>query len=227
MGMMKKRIKVIFIVAGLSAATLIPISSASAADAAVSCKPAKSTGHAPKKLDLPKIKKPFRDRTITLKTNCGNIVIATYGTKAPLTVISMSYLANRGYFDNSLCHRMVTNGIFIIQCGDPTASGSGGPQWTVPDENLPTGNVTDNLYPAGTVAMANSGPNTNGSQFFLVYADTTLGPSYTRWGKITKGLDILKYVAAQGVVGGRRPRPAPNPEGRVGGRRLRGHRQWQ
>ena len=101
MGMMNKRIKVIFVVVGLSAATLIPISTASAADAAVNCKPAKSTGHSPMKLDIPKIKKPFRDRTITLKTNCGNIVIAAYGTKAPLTVISMSYLANRGYFDNS------------------------------------------------------------------------------------------------------------------------------
>mgnify|MGYP006274096157 FL=1 len=200
MGMMKKRIKVIFIVAGLSAATLIPISSASAADAVVSCKPAKSTGHAPKKLDLPKIKKPFRDRTVTLKTNCGDIVIAAYGTKAPLTVISMSYLANRGYFDNSLCHRMVTNGIFIIQCGDPTASGSGGPQWTVPDENLPTGNVTDNLYPAGTVAMANSGPNTNGSQFFFTYKDNSqLAASYTVWGKVVKGLDILNYIASKGI----------------------------
>ena len=201
MGMMNKRIKVIFIVAGLSAATLIPISSASAADAVVSCKPAKSTGHAPKKLDLPKIKKPFRDRTVTLKTNCGDIVIAAYGTKAPLTVISMSYLANRGYFDNSLCHRMVTNGIFIIQCGDPTASGSGGPQWTVPDENLPTGNVNDNLYPAGTVAMANSGPNTNGSQFFFVYKDgSQLGPNYTIWGKVIKGLDILQFIASKGIA---------------------------
>ena len=68
------------------------------------------------------------------------------------------------------------------------------------DENLPK-NVVNN-YPAGTVAMANSGPGTNGSQFFLVYADTTLGPNYTIWGKITSGLDIVKAVAAKGVSGG-------------------------
>jgi peptidyl-prolyl cis-trans isomerase B (cyclophilin B) len=109
----------------------------------------------------------------------------------------MSYMANGGYFDQTLCHRLTTKGIFVLQCGDPTASGSGGPAWQVPDENLPTPSV--NTYPAGTVAMANSGPNTNGSQFFIVYADNSmLGPNYTVWGQITKGLDIVKAVAAKG-----------------------------
>ena len=215
--MMNKRIKVIFVVVGLSAATLIPISTASAADAAVNCKPAKSTGHSPMKLDIPKIKKPFRDRTITLKTNCGNIVIAAYGTKAPLTVISMSYLANQGYFDKSLCHRMVTNGIFIIQCGDPTATGSGGPQWRYPDENLP--DATTNNYPEGIVAMANSGANTNGSQFFInqnpadasgqlssaktpnkiieAYkngGNPSLDGGYTVFGQVTEGMDVVDKI---------------------------------
>lgn len=196
MGIMIKRL---IITAALIAPTLVVVDQhASAAPKEITCKPAKSVGHSPMKLDLPKIKKPFKDKTITLKTNCGDIVIAAFGTKAPLTVTSEVYLANRGYYNNSICHRIVTSGIFIIQCGDPTASGSGGPQWTVPDENLPTG--TGNTYPAGTVAMANSGPNTNGSQFFFTYKDgSQLGPNYTIWGKVTKGLDILNYIASKGI----------------------------
>jgi peptidyl-prolyl cis-trans isomerase B (cyclophilin B) len=109
----------------------------------------------------------------------------------------MSYLANKGYFDSSPCHRLTTQGIFVLQCGDPTASGSGGPAWQVPDENLPKG--SGNIYPAGTVAMANSGPNTNGSQFFIVYEDNSrLGANYTIWGKVIKGLDIVKTIAGLG-----------------------------
>jgi peptidyl-prolyl cis-trans isomerase B (cyclophilin B) len=195
MGIMKKRILISSALL-LSVITVNP--SASAAPGSVTCKTATSVGHTPMKLGLPKIKKPFKDRTITLKTNCGDIVIAAFGTKAPLTVTSETYLANSGYYNKTICHRMVTSGIFIIQCGDPTASGSGGPQWTVPDENLPTG--TGNTYPAGTVAMANSGPNTNGSQFFFTYKDgSQLGPNYTIWGKVIKGLDILNYIASKGI----------------------------
>jgi len=183
----------------LSVITLQP--SAQAAGKAVSCKASTAVGHSPMKLDVPKIKRPVKDKTFTLKTNCGDIVFTTFGSKAPLTVTAMSYLANNKYFDNSVCHRIVTQGIYIIQCGDPTASGSGGPAWSYPDENLPTG--TGNTYPAGTVAMANSGPNTNGSQFFFVYKDgSQLGPNYTIWGKVTKGLNILQYVASKGVNGG-------------------------
>jgi peptidyl-prolyl cis-trans isomerase B (cyclophilin B) len=87
-----------------------------------------------------------------------------------------------------------------LQCGDPTATGTGGPSFTYGDENLPA--ATLNNYPAGTVAMANSGPGTNGSQFFLVFADTTLGANYTIWGTITQGLDIVKAIAKAGVKGG-------------------------
>ena len=179
----------------LSVITLQP--SAQAAGKAVSCKASTAVGHSPMKLDVPKIKRPVKDKTFTLKTNCGDIVFTTFGSKAPLTVTAMSYLANNKYFDNSVCHRIVTQGIYIIQCGDPTASGSGGPAWSYPDENLPTG--TGNTYPAGTVAMANSGPNTNGSQFFFTYKDgSQLGPNYTIWGKVIKGLDILTYIASKG-----------------------------
>ncbi|CAB4752230.1 unannotated protein [freshwater metagenome] len=161
------------------------------------CKPTSAVGHSPKRLPIPSIKRPHVNKIITLKTNCGDIQIAADGVSAPLTVISMSYLANKGYFDSSPCHRLTTQGIFVLQCGDPTASGSGGPAWQVPDENLPKG--SGNIYPAGTVAMANSGPNTNGSQFFIVYEDNSrLGANYTIWGKVIKGLDIVKTIAGLG-----------------------------
>lgn len=165
--------------------------------AQLNCKPTRAVGHKPMKLAAPEVKKPFVNRTITLTTNCGEIQIAADGINAPLTVISMSYLANKGYFDKSPCHRVTTQGIFVLQCGDPSGSGSGGPAYTAPDENLPTG--SGNIYPAGSVAMANSGANTNGSQFFIVYDDNSqLGPNYTLWGRVIKGLDIVKAVAALG-----------------------------
>ncbi len=112
----------------------------------------------------------------------------------------MSRLAKGGYFNKTLCHRLTTEGIFVLQCGDPTATGSGGPTFRYRDENLPL--ASENNYPEGSVAMANSGPNTNGSQFFLVYKDTTLGPNYTLWGKIVSGLEIVKYIAQGGVKDG-------------------------
>jgi peptidyl-prolyl cis-trans isomerase B (cyclophilin B) len=88
----------------------------------------------------------------------------------------------------------------VLQCGDPTGSGSGGPGYQFGEENLPAD--AENNYPAGTVAMANAGPGTNGSQFFLVYEDTTLPPSYTVFGTITEGLDVVRTVAEAGVEGG-------------------------
>jgi peptidyl-prolyl cis-trans isomerase B (cyclophilin B) len=161
------------------------------------CKPTQAVGHKPMKLPVPEIKKPFVNRTFTLKTNCGEIQIEADGISAPLTVVSMSYLANKGFFDNSPCHRLTTQGIFVLQCGDPSGTGFGGPAYTAPDENLPKG--SGNIYPAGSVAMANSGPGTSGSQFFIVYEDNSkLGPNYTLWGKIVKGLEIVKAIAALG-----------------------------
>lgn len=142
---------------------------------------------------------------LTLDTNCGSIRISMLPGVAPKTVASMSYLATHGYFDRTKCHRLTTAGLFVLQCGDPTGTGSGGPGYTVPDENLP-GNAANN-YPAGTVAMANSGANTNGSQFFIVFADTTLGPNYTIWGHVESGLDVARYVANRGVIGGQSDGP--------------------
>jgi peptidyl-prolyl cis-trans isomerase B (cyclophilin B) len=167
---------------------------------AIKCVPTKASGHDPKDV-APAQKLPRKlARIFTFETNCGNIVVTTVGAKAPNTVTQLSTLAKGGYFDNSLCHRLTTQGLFVLQCGDPTATGTGGPKFTYPDENLPA--ASSNNYPEGTVAMANSGPGTNGSQFFLVFADTTLGPNYTIWGTITQGLDIVKAIAKSGVKGG-------------------------
>ena len=178
----------------------IPEASFASPPTALTCVKTNAVAHIALKVNPPNAKAAQVDRTFTLNTNCGQIIFKAFGRKAPLTVIAMTALAKDGYFDHSLCHRITTAGLYILQCGDPTASGSGGPTFTYRDENRPT--ATNNNYPAGTVAMANSGPNTNGSQFFIVYKDTTLGPNYTRWGIVVKGLDIVKGVAAAGVVGG-------------------------
>ena len=181
------------------AATVAPI--ASAADQATTvpgCKTSTATRHTPATVKQPTAPAKKLPKTLTFTTNCGDIVI-TLNPKAPQTITNMSALANAGYFDKSLCHRLTTQGLFVLQCGDPTLTGAGSPTgWRgYADENLPKAGA--NNYPAGTVAMANSGPGTNGSQFFLVYADTQLGPNYTIWGKVTKGLDLLKKIGAVGA----------------------------
>lgn len=181
---------------------MMPVTHATATQktVAVKCTPTKAVGQAPKTLVKATKTLSRLPKTFTLTTNCGTIVITTVGKKAPETLTQLSMLAKAGYFDGTLCHRLTTAGIFVLQCGDPTATGRGGPGFSYPDENLPAN--APNNYPAGTVAMANSGPGTNGSQFFLVFADTSLGPNYTIWGKITKGLDIVKAIAKAGVKGG-------------------------
>jgi peptidyl-prolyl cis-trans isomerase B (cyclophilin B) len=167
---------------------------------AIKCKTTKAIGHTPPSV-APADKLPKRlTRKFTFETNCGNIVVTTVGAKAPITITQLATLARGGFFNNTLCHRLTTQGLYVLQCGDPTATGSGGPNFTYRDENLPTESF--NNYPAGTVAMANSGPGTNGSQFFLVFADTTLGANYTIWGTITEGLDIVRAIAKAGVKGG-------------------------
>jgi len=166
----------------------------------IKCKTTRATAQSPARIAPPSaILKKF-PRTITLQTNCGDIVIQTFARQAPITITVMSALANGGYFNRTLCHRLTTEGIFVLQCGDPTATGSGGPEFRYRDENLPAAGNSN--YPEGVVAMANSGPNTNGSQFFLVYKDTTLGPNYTIWGRIVSGLEIVKYIAEGGVKDG-------------------------
>ncbi|MEV6978877.1 peptidylprolyl isomerase [Kitasatospora sp. NPDC093806] len=140
--------------------------------------------------DARKAAKPY---SATLKTSQGSITFQALTDKAPCTTFSFRFLAERDYFDRSHCHRLTTQRIYVLQCGDPTGTGSGGPGYSFPDENL-----TGATYPAGTVAMANAGPNTNGSQFFFVWKDTKLSPAYTPFGRITAGLDVLQKIAAGG-----------------------------
>ncbi len=177
----------------------VPAQSAERPISVPGCAKSTAKGHAPAKVKQPTVAAKSPAKTLTLTTNCGSIVISLLGSKAPITVTSIATLANAGYYNKSLCHRLTTEGIFVLQCGDPTASGSGSPTgWKgYVDENLPK--VGAKNYPAGTVAMANSGPKTNGSQFFLVYQDTQLGPNYTIWGKITKGLDLVQKIGAVGA----------------------------
>ena len=133
----------------------------------------------------------------TLKTNCGEIVLSLDAAKAPKAVNSFKFLAEKGYFDGAPCHRLTTGSIYVLQCGDPTGTGTGGPGYSFADENLPKEGAKN--YPAGTVAMANSGPGTNGSQFFLVYQDTQLPPNYTIFGRVKVGTDVIDKVRFGGV----------------------------
>ena len=165
--------------------------------AAIVCKPTTAKPRTPLQTNPPQKVAKVLPKTMTLKTNCGDIVIAL-DPKAPFTVTQLTALARAGYYNKTLCHREAVSGFQMLQCGDPTALGSGEPGFSYADENLPIGKVL--TYPAGTAAMANSGPNTNGSQFFLVFGDSpALGPSYSIWGKITKGLNVLKHIASKGV----------------------------
>lgn len=128
--------------------------------------------------------------TATLHTSCGDIVIELRADLAPVTVNSFVFLAEQGYFDGTVSHRIVPG--FVVQWGDPTASGTGFPGYRIPDE-LPPG---DFIYTTGVVAMANGGPDTGGSQFFIVFDDIVLDPDYTVFGQVTAGLDVLERIAA-------------------------------
>jgi peptidyl-prolyl cis-trans isomerase B (cyclophilin B) len=115
-------------------------------------------------------------------------------------VNSFLSLADQGYFDDTSCHRLTTAGIYVLQCGDPTGTGTGGPGYTIPDENLKDSSLKGNVYPAGTVAMANTGQkDSGGSQFFLVYQDSPQPPSYTPFGTVSEaGMKVLKKIADAG-----------------------------
>jgi peptidyl-prolyl cis-trans isomerase B (cyclophilin B) len=134
-----------------------------------------------------------------------DVVLELDGAKAPQAVASFVSLARQGYFDGTQCHRLTTSGIRVLQCGDPTATGTGGPGYQFgPIENAPA----DDVYPAGTVAMARRGNDgaSMGSQFFLVYQDSTI-PSdtaggYTVFGTVTSGLDVVQAVADAGTADG-------------------------
>ncbi|MFF1381082.1 peptidylprolyl isomerase [Streptomyces sp. NPDC058308] len=151
------------------------------------------------------------DYTMNLKTTCGDIGLDLDAAKAPHTVNSFNFLVNKGYLDHTKCHRLTTGGIYVLQCGDPQGNGQGGPGYSIPDENLKDKRLKGNVYPAGTVAMANQynaqkkkGRNSGGSQFFLVYQDSQLPPDYTPFGTISdSGMKVLKKIAAAGESSGR------------------------
>ncbi|MFH8466585.1 peptidylprolyl isomerase [Streptomyces sp. NPDC017991] len=150
------------------------------------------------------------DYTMKLQTTCGAIDIDMPASKAPHTVNSFSFLTGKGYLDHTKCHRLTTNGIYVLQCGDPQGTGMGGPGYTIPDENLKDKRLKGNVYPAGTVAMANQynaqtkeGRDSGGSQFFLVYQDSQLPANYTPFGTISEsGMKVMKKIAAAGEATG-------------------------
>lgn len=146
------------------------------------------------------------DYTMKLATTCGDIDLSLSAAKAPRTVNSFNFLVNKGYLDHTKCHRLTAGGIYVLQCGDPKGTGKGGPGYSIPDENLKDKSLKGNVYPAGTVAMANQynaqekkGRDTGGSQFFLVYQDSQLPPDYTPFGTISdSGMKVLKKIADAG-----------------------------
>ncbi len=142
---------------------------------------------------------PSKSYTATLDTNHGEIVIEFDSDRSPLTVNNFVFLANEGFYDGVIFHRVIEN--FMIQGGDPTGTGRGGPGYKFRDEIEGSGS-----YSRGTVAMANAGPNTNGSQFFIVHQDTGLPHRYTIFGRVTSGMEAVDSIAGSDTDGSDRPR---------------------
>src|SRR3954453_3564816 len=184
--------------AGKTGQSLAPVHVARAAAPAGSCTYTQSAP-ADKFQGIPTFDpvKAARPYDVLLATSQGRIRFEALTDKAPCTTFSFRFLTEHRYFDRTHCHRLTTQRLWVLQCGDPTGQGSGGPGYSFADENL-----TGATYKAGTVAMANSGPGTNGSQVFIVYADSTLPASYTPFGTVVGGLDVVKAIAAKGVAGG-------------------------
>jgi peptidyl-prolyl cis-trans isomerase B (cyclophilin B) len=167
--------------------------------------------------------------TMTITTNQGVIKALVDTAKVPCAAASFSFLSSKGYFDNTPCHRLTTDGGgYVLQCGDPSGTGSGGPGYRYADENLPEPLPSDSasaspstdpsadpsasasaaatgpaIYTRGMIAMANSGDDTNGSQFFIVYKDSpAFEAKYTILGTVTDGLEIVDKIASSGVAEG-------------------------
>jgi peptidyl-prolyl cis-trans isomerase B (cyclophilin B) len=194
-----------------SASASATASASTVAEPAHHCTYTKDNTTAPRKVTLPPATPDYAaNYTATFNTNLGPITVNLLNSKATCTVNSFVHLAEAGYFNNTQCHRLLTSGIFVLQCGDAYATattkltcsdtsvvGTGTPGYEFESENL-----TDAKYPAGTVAMANGGTaNSNGSQFFIVYKDSSsgLGASYTPFATVSSGLDIVQNVAKDGT----------------------------
>lgn len=183
-----------------STASSVPTtaSSAPAGGSGVACT-YEATADAAKKVNLPPTSGVANGGTaaVTLQLNDKAVGVTLDRERTPCTTNSFISLATQGYFDGTSCHRLADSGIFVLQCGDPTATGTGGPGYQFADEL--TGEET---YPAGSLAMANAGKGTNGSQFFIVFADTQLAPNYTVFGSIdAAGLKVVTDIAAGGQDG--------------------------
>lgn len=187
----------------VTVASRTPMASSSA-EATVNCDYTRA-GSPARPVDMPSMNNvPAHGQAVmTLEMAEGNVTLTMDRAAAPCTVNSFQSLATQGFYNDTKCHRLVDQGIFVLQCGDPTGTGRGGPGYRFADEL--TGKET---YPAGTVAMANAGPNTNGSQFFLVWSDSKLSPDYTVFGKLDdESLKVVQSIAAKGVS----RENAPNP----------------
>lgn len=146
--------------------------------------------------------------TVNFATKQGDIEMTLDRSLAPCTVNAITDMISAKYYDDTVCHRMTDGGIFVLQCGDPTGKGSGGPGFQFANE-YPTDEADDTamaqpaLYPKGSIAMANAGEDTNGSQFFINYKDSQLPPAYTYFGNLTeKGQKTIDAIAAKGVKDG-------------------------
>jgi len=212
-----------------SAATSTPTSATSAASSApgqlpafaapanlgANCQYPPSTGEKASKQNNPprtgKVPTDPPQVSASMTTNQGNIGLQLDNAKSPCTVNSFASLAQQGFFNGTPCHRLTTTeGLAVLQCGDPTGQGTGGPGYQF-DNEYPTNQFQPDdpklqepvVYPRGTLAMANAGPGTNGSQFFLVYKDSELPPNYTVFGTIDQtGLATLDKIAAAGTADG-------------------------
>lgn len=188
----------VLLAAGLSACTA-STPAAPASEGGTTCS-YEATGDAAKKVDLPPTTGVPNTGTVTytLQLNAAKLPVTLDQEHAPCTVNSFISLAKQGFFDNTSCHRLVDgSGLYVLQCGDPTGTGSGGPGYQFADEL--TGTET---YTAGTLAMANAGPGTNGSQFFIVYADSQLTANYTVFGHVdAQGIESVAGIAEGGQDG--------------------------
>lgn len=130
---------------------------------------------------------PTKKYSATIDTSLGSMTADLFANEAPATVNNFVFLAQQHYYDGVTFHRVINN--FMVQTGDPTGTGTGGPGYRFNDEPV------KRQYVRGTLAMANAGPNTNGSQFFIVHKDYALPPNYTIFGQVTDGLDVLDKIA--------------------------------
>ncbi|WP_405924690.1 peptidylprolyl isomerase [Streptomyces sp. NBC_00035] len=151
--------------------------------------------------DLPVFdaEKAARPLTVTLVTNRGELTLKALTGDAPCTTNSFSFLARKGYFDGSKCHRVTTQGIYVLECGDTKGNGKADPGYFFSDENL-----NGASYPAGTVAMAKVEPGKNGSQFFISYADpdVPMSAQWTPFAKVVDGMDVLRKIGETGTSDG-------------------------